>query len=58
MFTHPLYIDPNTGGIVAQMLIAILAGATGFLLIFSRKIREAFAKMRRGSKPQDEEKKE
>ncbi len=48
------YIDPNTGGILFQFLAAALAGATGFLLIFSRRIREWMARMRRGSKRDDE----
>ena len=42
-----MYIDPNTGGILFQALAAILAIGSGLLLIFSGKIRESFARLRR-----------
>jgi hypothetical protein len=42
-----MYIDPNTGGVLFQALAAILAVASGVVLVFSGKIREAFARMRR-----------
>ena len=54
MYSPLTYIDPNTGGILFQFLAAALAGATGFLLIFSRRIREWMARLRRGSKKDDE----
>lgn len=42
-----MYIDPNTGGIVFQALAAAFLAISGFLMIFSGKIRQAIAKMRR-----------
>lgn len=50
-----MYIDPNTGGIIFQVLAASLAAITGVLLIFSRKIRETFARMRRGARKDETE---
>ena len=54
MPTHPAYIDPNTGGILFQFLAVALAGLTGVLLIFSRKIREGIARLRRRARKDDE----
>jgi len=42
-----MYIDPNTGGVVFQALAALLAVGSGFLLVFSGRIRESLARMRR-----------
>jgi Na+(H+)/acetate symporter ActP len=42
-----MYIDPNTGGLLFQALAAILAVASGVLLVFSSKIREGIARLRR-----------
>ena len=42
-----MYIDPNTGGILFQVLAGILATLSGVVFFFSRKIREGFARMRR-----------
>ena len=42
-----LYIDPNTGGMLFQMLAVILALFSGILFFFSRKIKELFARLRR-----------
>ncbi|HVN15737.1 MAG TPA: hypothetical protein VMT73_08345 [Anaerolineales bacterium] len=51
-----MYIDPNTGGILFQALAAILAVGSGLLLVFSGKIRESFARLRRRMrKDKDEE---
>ncbi|MFZ5858383.1 MAG: hypothetical protein ACOYZ6_16280 [Chloroflexota bacterium] len=50
-----MYIDPNTGGVLFQALAASLAAITGVLLIFSRKIREGIAKMRRGARKDEDE---
>jgi hypothetical protein len=51
-----LYIDPNTGGILFQALAAILAVASGVLLIFSGRIRKMIARLRRRlRKDKDEE---
>jgi hypothetical protein len=41
------YIDPNTGGLLFQALAAAFAVLSGFVLLFSRQIRAAFARARR-----------
>jgi hypothetical protein len=51
-----MYIDPNTGGVLFQALAAFLAVASGVLLVFSSKIREGIARLRRRlRKDKDEE---
>ncbi len=50
-----MYIDPNTGGILFQALAVALAAVSGVLLIFSRKIRETLARMRRRSREDENE---
>ena len=50
-----MYIDPNTGGILFQVLAGILATISGVLFFFSRKIREGFAKLRRKMRGGDED---
>jgi LPXTG-motif cell wall-anchored protein len=42
-----MYIDPNTGGMLFNVLAGLLAVGSGVLLYFSRNIREAIAKLRR-----------
>ena len=41
------YIDPNTGGMLFQMLAVILALFSGVIFFFSRQIKSLFAKIRR-----------
>ncbi len=41
------YIDPNTGGMLFQVLAAAFALLSGFMLIFSRQIRAGFARFKR-----------
>jgi hypothetical protein len=41
------YIDPNTGGILFQALAVSFAVISGALLVFSRQIRNGFARARR-----------
>jgi hypothetical protein len=41
------YIDPNTGGILFQALAASFAVISGVILLFSRQIRNGFARARR-----------
>jgi len=41
------YIDPNTGGMLFQMLAVLLALFSGILFFFSRQIKTAFARLRR-----------
>jgi hypothetical protein len=50
-----MYIDPNTGGVLFQALAASLAAISGVLLIFSRQIRQAIAKLRRGARKDEDE---
>jgi hypothetical protein len=42
-----MYIDPNTGGMLFQLLAVIFAALSGFVLFFSGRIRMFFAKLRR-----------
>ena len=49
-----MYIDPNTGGMLFQVLAAVLVGGSAFLMFFSRNIREAIAKLRRKMRKEDE----
>jgi len=53
-----MYIDPNTGGILAQALIGIFAVLSGVVLVFSRNIREWFARMRRRGRKDEEDTKQ
>jgi len=41
------YIDPNTGGMLFQILAASLAAISGLLLLFSRQIRMFFSRVKR-----------
>ena len=41
------YIDPNTGGMLFQVLAVAFAALSGFVLVFSRHIRSAVARVRR-----------
>lgn len=41
------YIDPNTGGMLFQMLAVILALFSGVIFFFSRQIKMIFARLRR-----------
>jgi hypothetical protein len=42
-----MYIDPNTGGMLFQILAVIFAALSGMILLFSSKIRMFWAKLRR-----------
>ena len=53
-----MYVDPNTGGIIAAWLIGASGLIVGLLLVFSGKIRAYFAQLRRKmrkDKTEDEE---
>ena len=41
------YIDPNTGGMLFQLLAVFFALFSGILFFFSRQIKEMFARFRR-----------
>ncbi len=42
-----MYIDPNTGGMLFQVLATLFAVLSGVILFFSGKIRMFFAQLRR-----------
>ena len=50
-----MYIDPSTGGIIFQALAGVFIAASGVILVFSRRIREGIAKMRRKAREEKEE---
>ncbi|HBY94945.1 MAG: hypothetical protein M5U01_18895 [Ardenticatenaceae bacterium] len=41
------YIDPNTGGMLFQILAVVFAFFSGFMLFFSRQIRTTLARVQR-----------
>ena len=45
----PAYIDPNTGGMLAQALIVVLGMATGAWFFFANRIKMWFNRMKRSS---------
>ena len=44
-----MYVDPNTGGMLFQILAASFVVISGFILVFSSKIRMFFARLKRES---------
>ena len=48
-----MYIDPNTGGMLFQILATFLALFSGFALLFSSKIRAYVARIRRSRRGED-----
>ena len=42
-----MYIDPNTGGMLFQILVVLFGVISAVVLVFSGRIRIAFAKLRR-----------
>lgn len=50
-----MYIDPNTGGILFQALAGVFIALSGVILVFSRRIREGIAKMRRRGRKDEED---
>jgi hypothetical protein len=42
-----MYIDPNTGGIMFQVLAAAVGVASGIILLFSTRIQTGIAAFRR-----------
>ncbi len=43
----PAYIDPNTGGMLFQVLAVLFAAFSGIVLFFSRQIKTFFARLMR-----------
>jgi hypothetical protein len=48
------YIDPNTGGMLFQILAVIFATLSGIFLVFSGRIKGAFYKIKRRISKQDQ----
>jgi len=42
-----MYIDPNSGGMLFQILLVVFGAFSAVILVFSSRIRMAFAKLRR-----------
>lgn len=49
------YIDPNTGGMLFQILAVAFGLISGFLLFFSGRIKLMWARFRRSARGEDEE---
>lgn len=52
------YIDPNTGGMLFQVLAVMLAAISGILFFFSRQIKAGWARLRRGMRKEEHPMKE
>ena len=50
-----MYIDPNTGGILAQTLLVLFGVISGVVLLFSSKIKMGIAKLRRAMRKDSED---
>ena len=50
-----MYIDPNTGGMLAGILISLFGLISGVILLFSSKIKMGIAKLRRSMRKESEE---
>ena len=50
-----MYIDPNTGGILFQVLAGAFVAVSGVLFLFSRKIKEGIARLRRKARENEDE---
>lgn len=51
-----MYLDPGTGSVILQVLIAGLLGAGVFLRMFSKKIKAFFSKGEPETMVEDEQK--
>jgi hypothetical protein len=49
-----MYIDPNTGGVLFQILAVAFVSLSGVILIFSGRIRRLFSKLRRSMRRRGE----
>ena len=49
-----IYIDPNTGGLLFQLLAVLFAMFSGIMLFFSRQIKTFFSSMKRKLRKKDE----
>lgn len=58
-YAAPLgYIDPNTGGMLAGILVAGFTFLSGFIFFFSSRIKMMFARMRRSANEEGDEESE
>lgn len=53
-----MYIDPNSGGMVFQLLAAGFVLISGGLMVFSGKIRQFIARLRRSTRKDEGEEQE
>jgi uncharacterized membrane protein (DUF485 family) len=51
----PAYIDPNTGGMLAQALIVVLGMLTGVWLFFANRIKMTFNRLMRNRREKNNE---
>jgi hypothetical protein len=49
-----MYIDPNTGGMLFQILAVLFALGSGIILVFSGRIRMIWARFMRRMRSQSE----
>ncbi len=47
-----MYVDPNTGGILFQVIAGMFVFLSGMMLIFSSKIKQVWACYKRGKSPE------
>jgi hypothetical protein len=50
-----MYIDPNTDGMLFQILAGLFAVISGVLFVFSRQIRQGIARLRRRQRKDEED---
>jgi hypothetical protein len=50
-----MYIDPNSGGMLFQVLVVILGVFTGTILVFYSRIKMGIARIRRNVREKFEE---
>ncbi len=48
-----MYIDPNTGGMLFQILAVAFTAVSGVILVYSGRIKMFFAKKKRGAKQEE-----
>lgn len=46
---YAAYIDPNTGGMVFQLLAVLFGVISGVILLFSSRIKATYYRIRRGA---------
>jgi hypothetical protein len=55
---YAAYIDPNTGGMVFQVLAVLFGVISGVILVFSSRIKAAFFRVQRTFRNEDQGKNE